>query len=69
MKPPASTFDVTLPVNSASGEESVKLSLAYYYCQEGASGLCKSGSVQWSIPLKFSAKATASMVKLEHEAE
>jgi hypothetical protein len=34
----------------------------YYYCQEGDNGLCKIGSVVWTIPVQLSADATTSTI-------
>jgi len=66
---PAKTFEIALPTKGTTGEETLKLSLSYYYCQEGPGGLCKSGSVIWTVPVKLSADATATTVKLEHETD
>ncbi len=66
---PAKTFEVALPTKATSGEETLKLSLVYYYCQDAPGGLCKSKTVEWTVPVKLSADATATTVKLEHEAE
>ncbi len=54
---PAAAFDVRLPVKESTGSETVTLSMNYYYCQEGDSGLCKMGSVVWTIPLELAPDA------------
>ena len=56
---PAATFDIRLPVKESAGGETVTLSMNYYYCQEGESGLCKMGSVVWTIPLQLSPDAAS----------
>jgi hypothetical protein len=33
-----------------AGQGIVKVSTNYYYCQEGGEGLCKVGSVVWTVP-------------------
>jgi DNA-binding beta-propeller fold protein YncE len=62
---PATNFEIALPVTAATGEETVQVSLTYYYCQEGAEGLCKVGSVTWNVPLKLSPDAQQASVPLE----
>jgi thiol-disulfide isomerase/thioredoxin len=59
---PAASFDVILPLTDDKGDETVRLSLTYYYCQEGAEGLCKVGSVVWTIPLRIAADAAETTV-------
>ncbi len=53
IKEPAAKFEVRIPVTATSGEETLKLSMNYYYCQEGENGLCKIGSVSWTIPVQL----------------
>lgn len=66
---PAASFEVRLPVDGVTGEDLLKLTLTYYYCQEGAEGLCKVGSAVWSLPVTLSAKAKAASVPLKLEVE
>jgi DNA-binding beta-propeller fold protein YncE len=62
---PATAFDVAVPLTkSAAGATTLKLSFHYYYCQEGAEGLCKIGSVTFLVPLKVDADAKSSSVEL-----
>ncbi len=63
------SFDIELPLGDASGTEKLQISLAYYYCQEGAEGVCKAGSVVWSVPVKISADATETLVELPYTVE
>jgi DNA-binding beta-propeller fold protein YncE len=49
---PSEQFSIMLPTAGISGQETMKVSLTYYYCQEGAEGLCKVGSVTWKLPLE-----------------
>jgi sugar lactone lactonase YvrE len=60
---PAASFEIELPT-SAPGADQVKVSLAYYYCQEGSEGVCKAGGVVWKLPLTVAADASESTVKL-----
>ncbi|HEX3727847.1 MAG TPA: thioredoxin-like domain-containing protein [Pirellulales bacterium] len=57
-------FDIDLPASTGTGNEKVKVSLAFYYCQEGGEGVCKAGSVVWNLPLELSPNAAASSVQL-----
>ena len=65
---PADTFEIALPVESATGEDTLRVAVNYFYCREGAEGICKMGSVVWTIPLRLSAEATTSVVPLAHRA-
>ncbi|HVX15300.1 MAG TPA: thioredoxin-like domain-containing protein [Pirellulales bacterium] len=69
LKEPTAEFDVDVPLTSDKGTDELKLSLNYYYCQEGGGGLCKFGSVAWKIPLKLAADADTSSISLEAEAK
>ena len=65
--PPSAEFEIVLPVSAATGDDSLKISMSYNYCQAGADGECKLGSVIWTIPLKLSATAESCSVPLEYE--
>ena len=65
---PATNFDIALPVTAASGEDKVKVSLTYYYCREGAEGLCKMASAVWTVPVTIDPAAAEAAVTLEAEA-
>ncbi len=60
------SFDIDLPLGDASRAEKLHVSLAYYYCQEGAEGVCKAGSVVWSVPLEVTADAAETLVALPY---
>ncbi|MCC7087454.1 MAG: redoxin domain-containing protein [Pirellulales bacterium] len=68
---PAAQFDVPLQIakSATPATAAVKLSFHYYYCQEGAEGLCKIGSVSFYIPIKLSAAAKSSTVELPLKVE
>ncbi len=51
---PAADFTIDLPATATSGSETLRVSLAYYYCQDGSEGVCKVGSVTWNVPLTLS---------------
>jgi hypothetical protein len=64
---PAAEFSFDLPV-SGRGTDTLKVSTTYYYCQSGAEGVCKVGSVVWTLPLQISDKAVDTTVELSVEA-
>ena len=66
LEKPTTSFDISLPVKG-TGQETIKVSMNYYYCQEGREGLCKMGSVVWTVPLNIRAGAEATLVKLPHK--
>jgi len=53
VNPPSDKFTIELPVSGA-GQESLRVGIVYYYCKEGDEGLCKVGSVRWTVPVKVS---------------
>jgi len=63
---PTSEFNIPLSV-AGDGSETVQVSLVYYYCEDRPTGLCKTGSVMWNVPLEVSASATKSVVELPHQ--
>lgn len=63
---PVAEFTVVVPVKEA-GEEELALSLNYYYCQESDEGICKFGSVVFTLPLKLSPDGDGQPIKLVHE--
>jgi len=64
-KKKAPDFTVTLPARD-QGEDTLKVTLQFFYCQEGAEGLCKVGAVTWTVPIDMQQNAKASSVRLEH---
>ena len=60
---PAASFSVTLPV-TASGNDQVSLSMNYYYCQTGGEGLCRVGSVVFTVPVQISDSGSQATAKL-----
>src|SRR5207244_3262807 len=62
---PAAQFEVPLRV-AGTGEDEVRVALNYYYCQDKADGVCKTGAVVFSLPLEISDAGSAAPVKLTH---
>lgn len=63
---PTAAFDVSVPVTGA-GEDEVAVSLTYYYCQKGDDGVCKTGSVIFTVPLNIADDGSGEPVKLTYE--
>lgn len=66
VEPPAKEVTIELPIAEASGKEVLKISMEYYYCQESNEGLCKTGSVTWTMPLVIADDAKESKVELPY---
>jgi len=63
---PLAEFDVSVPVKG-KGEDEVAVSLNYYYCQKGDDGVCKTGSVIFTVPLNIADDGDGDAVKLTYE--
>ena len=68
VKPPTASFDIRLPLDADSGRETLRVTVNYYYCREGAEGLCKVGSAAWIVPVEVVADAVNSAIPLQHRA-
>lgn len=62
---PQAEFEVTVPVKG-EGEDVVALSLNYLYCRHGQDGICKAGSVVFTVPVKVTASGSAKAIELTH---
>jgi thiol-disulfide isomerase/thioredoxin len=67
LEKPAGTFEIRLPVQEAAGRDTFQVALDYYYCRTGAEGLCKVGSVVWTVPVELSPTADRDSVLLRHQ--
>jgi hypothetical protein len=63
---PATDFTITVPV-TGRGKDRLRVAMNYYYCQESGGGLCKVGSVRWTIPLEISPDGSPDQLSLTHE--
>jgi len=63
---PAGEFEICLPVSGQSGRDVVSVAVDYYYCRDGAEGICKVGSAEWLVPLELSTAAKDDIVHLRH---
>jgi hypothetical protein len=66
--PPSADFEIALPLAAKQGAETLKISLIYYYCEAGDSGVCKIGSVVWMAPVRLVEGAESQAVELKHRA-
>jgi DNA-binding beta-propeller fold protein YncE len=68
VEPPAERFEFSIPAADVE-KDAITVSMSYYYCQNGGEGLCKVGSVIWSVPLSVSSDGQADEVRLLHKVE
>ncbi len=61
---PSVSFGVKVPADKLSEVKTLKLSLAYFVCQEGGEGLCQVKSHIWEIPLRRAAEAKNRTISL-----
>jgi hypothetical protein len=66
LEKPAASFEIALPVEGSAGRDQVDVGLVYYYCREGKEGVCKVGSITWTVPLELKPDAPTSTIPLEH---
>jgi sugar lactone lactonase YvrE len=64
---PTPQFEIALPVNRTSGDQTILLGLNYYYCRPGADGICKAGTVVWTVPFRLARDASQSVISLQHQ--
>lgn len=65
---PAAKFEVAIPVKG-EGEDVVTVSLNYQYCKHGENGVCKFGSVVFTLPLSIVADGNPGPRTLTHVVE
>jgi DNA-binding beta-propeller fold protein YncE len=63
---PVAEFDVPVKI-SGQGEDEVQVSLNYQYCKDGDDGVCKFGSVVFTVPLTIATSGKSLPVPLVHE--
>ena len=66
MQKPAASFEITVPVDASTGRDVLRVWLTYYYCRTGAEGLCKAGSVVWTVPVELADSGPSAVVSLPH---
>ena len=67
VKEPNESFEIPLNLKATTGTDELKVSLNYFYCQGGPQGICKTGSVVWTVPLRLSADAERSNAPLVYK--
>jgi thiol-disulfide isomerase/thioredoxin len=58
-----------VPLAAKSGRAELQVTFNYGYCRDGVGGLCKIGTVTWSIPVEIDAGSKQSAIQLEHSQE
>ncbi|MEX2139589.1 MAG: thioredoxin-like domain-containing protein [Pirellulales bacterium] len=61
------TIQIPVKLKRAVGQEELKVSLNYFYCQGGPEGICKTGSVVWTVPVTLSDDAKTATAPLVHK--
>ena len=56
-------FEIPIAV-SGDGVDEIRVSMNYFYCKGGPQGICKTGSVVWTVPLTISSTAKETSVTL-----
>ncbi len=69
VEPPELPLSLDVPLEKDTGALPMKVSLIFYYCQEGREGLCKAGSVTWEVAVRLSPNAGRSALKLDHRVD
>jgi thiol-disulfide isomerase/thioredoxin len=67
LESPSADVEVSVAVKGESGKSRVEVLMPYFYCEKEG-GLCKMGSVQWELPLEWSAEGAAA-AELKHSIE
>ncbi|HEX3868831.1 MAG TPA: hypothetical protein VHV77_00200, partial [Pirellulales bacterium] len=64
LEKPAAQFEFRVPVTSQAGEDRIRVTLQYYYCQESNEGLCKASSISWEVPIQLSNNGPSDLASL-----
>jgi len=64
--PPSDEFEIALPLSQMTGTTRLKLSLAYYYCEEQSKALCRIGGAEWTGQVNLNASAPTTQVVLKN---
>lgn len=65
-KPLGNQFAVNVPLITATGSQTIKLSAVFYYCVSEGSAVCNVSSVTWTIPLELTLEADSAAISLEY---
>ncbi|MGI8982506.1 MAG: thioredoxin-like domain-containing protein [Pirellulaceae bacterium] len=65
LEKPWAEFDVNVPVKG-TGQDVLAVSLNYYYCEHGDDGVCKTGSVIFTVPLNITTSGSTKPIELTH---
>ncbi|RIK78007.1 MAG: hypothetical protein DCC68_16180 [Planctomycetota bacterium] len=67
---PAAEFAIELPLAAtadAKGDDSVKVFVTHYYCQDGEGGVCKIANLAFEVPLKVDPAANDDHIALSRD--
>ena len=54
---PGENFEIVLPAKSTEGKASLNIGLQFYYCRDGAEGVCKEQTSRFTLPIEIDANA------------
>jgi DNA-binding beta-propeller fold protein YncE len=66
---PALSFVLEVPISGKVGKDQMTVTAVYYYCREGAEGICKVGSVVWTVPIEVSPDSGDDVILLKYSVE
>jgi DNA-binding beta-propeller fold protein YncE len=66
IEPAATSFEINLPLQPNTTGGPLTLTIVFYYCRQGAEGVCKAGEITWTGKVNVSDKATATQLDLKH---
>jgi len=69
VKPQKTSLTIPLETGDTAGAATLRVSLTFYQCREGASGICEVKQVVWEVPLKTSTGAARKHVDLTATAD
>jgi thiol-disulfide isomerase/thioredoxin len=65
--PPSKEIAIELPITENKGSETLKISMDYYYCQDKNEGLCKTGSVAFTLSFSLDDNASETKIEIPYE--
>lgn len=61
-------LELDVPVKADRGQASLRVAVAYFHCQD-ATGICKYGGIEWTLPLTIDSAAASDPIVLEHQVD
>jgi thiol-disulfide isomerase/thioredoxin len=58
-------LELAVPLKADRGQVKLRVALAYFYCQS-STGICKTGGIEWTVPVVIGPAAPGRAIVLEH---